>query len=267
MIAAEFDRWWADFTERWPDMGEWFADGRSADVQARILRNWSQALADVSLAEALAVNRGMYAGDLVGFTGRWDRDRVPAIVRQHAISARPAATTWTGPNDDPHLDQGAERPPKLNGVLHRLIEMRDAGADDASCRAFLAQEFPPEPRERQRRYVCITCFDSGRIEVWHHERVYLAATKGIEAGLQSLYRTSTAACACQAGQMFASRKIPLQRFDSQLHCLAAGGDVTSPRAIALFTDWLQARRDVKRRPNYERAFEDFNEPKRNTEGE
>jgi hypothetical protein len=251
----ELNTWWQDFTDRWPDMGTWFSEGRSEQQQIAILRNWAQALADVNLHEALAVNRGMYAGDLAGFTGRWDRDRIPAIVRQHAIAARPAAITWTGPNDpDPHLQPRSELPVRLNGTLHQLIAMKGRGASQAECEQFLRKAFPAEPLARQRRYSCSTCCDSGHVEVWHPERVFVAERDGIEAALRCHYATSTAACPCKAGDLLANRSRPLARFDSHHHCLAAGGDVTSHKAVAMFQEWLHTRRAVERRENYEPAF-------------
>lgn len=254
MTTSEFEQWWQDFCERFPDMGDvWFAENRQPPAQKELLRRWCDALFDVTLPEALAVNLGMYRGDLESFKGKWDRDRIPAILRQHAIAARPAPTTWSGPDLDlePEPVKSASG---LNGALHELITMRASGASDQDCTAFLRQRFPPEPLDRQRRYTCIQCFDIGRVEVWHWERVYLARDKGIDAALACKYQTATMACACKAGSSFVTRKIPLPQFNDQKHCLAVDGDVSSEKAVYAFVDWLATCKDVSRNKNYEPGF-------------
>lgn len=253
MTAAEFDEWWEDFLGRWPDMGEWFMESRSESTQRAILQNWATALEDVTLAEALAVNRAMYSGDLDSFTGRWDRDRIPAIVRKHAIAQRPPVTEWTGPDDSPPPPN-----PRMQEAFCRMIEKRKAGASAEECDAYLAKLFPPEPRERQRRYKCVECLDLGRREIWHPDRVYIADRDGIEAALRSHYTTSAVACRCEAGNMYASRKIPLPRFDLLKHCPAFNSDVSSPAAVADFEAWKKHDRgNVRNRTNFEPAFANY----------
>lgn len=253
MTNPEFLRWWEDFLERWPDMGARFAENRSEEAQQSILRRWCDAMFDVGIDEALAVNRLMYIGDLPCFSD-WDRDKLPAIVRQHCIAQRPPPSNWTGPNDDPYPQPADTLPVKLHGSMRALMDLRERGADAAECQAFLAREFPPERSDRQRRYTCLQCFDSGRVEVWHPERVYLAQSQGLAAALACKYVTSAAACGCKAGDQFKTRKTPVVGYDSIKHCLAKHGDVTSPAAVEAFETWLRTRRDVSKRSNYEPGF-------------
>lgn len=238
-----------------PDLGgPWFAKNRTPEMQRHILANWSEVLRDVTLAEAVKVNRGILRGDLEGFGGEWDRDKIATRVRTHAINAR-RPNNWTGPDDDPY-PQPKREPLNLAGALHDLIDMQERGATQQQCGEFLRKRFPPARPDRQPRFTCVECLDTGRVEVWHWERVYIAKRDGIEAAIKSQYKTAAMACSCHAGDKFTTREIPLVRFDDRKHCLTMpGGDVESEAAVAAFSDWLATCNDVAKRPNYEPAFE------------
>lgn len=254
MTSIEFDQWWADFKAKFPDLGgPWFAKNRTPEMQRSILANWAEVLRDVTLAEATKVNRGMLSGDLDGFGGEWDRDKIATKVRTHAINAR-RPSNWTGPDEDPYPQPKSEKT-NLGGSLKELIDMQEAGATSQQCDEFLRKRFPAARADRQPRFKCVECLDTGRVEVWHWERVHLAKRDGIEAGLASPYKTAAMACSCNLGDKFTAREIPLVRFDDRKHCLATGGDVESERAVATFTEWLATCDDVSKRPNYVLAFE------------
>lgn len=245
MNQQEFNQWWSDFKLRFPDMGNsWFAEGRTAEVQRQILTQWSDVLSDVTLAEAAAVNRGMHNGDLASFTGKWDRDTVPATVRKHAMNSR-VSNTWSGPNDDPYPQPKGEYL-NLGGTLSELLDLQKHGATRQQCAEFLRKRFPPARADRQRRFSCAQCLDSGRVELWHDDRVFYAMLNGIESPEAGRYKTMTAACGCKAGDVFANRKIPLQRYDTLKHCLALpGGDVESHEAVNAFETWVRDHRAIK----------------------
>lgn len=258
MIQQDFNQWWTDFKLRFPDLGgPWFAEGRSESQQRLILGNFAEVLNDVTLSEALSINRAMQRGDLEGFTGKWDRDDIARKVRTHAIAQRPTLATWTGPNDDPYPQPKDTQPINLKGTLGELIKMRDSGASPAECDAFLKSRWPAKPAHQQPRFKCTDCWDSGRLEVWHDEIVYLAKSEGIEAIAKCKYRTTSAACTCRAGDVFVNRAVPLVRFDLAKHCRVIHGDTNSERAVARLAEWMRDQSQGKNNRNYEPAFAQY----------
>lgn len=257
MNQPEFNQWWTDFKLRFPDMGgPWFAEGRTADTQKMILGTWANLMHDVTLAESLAVNRGMQSGDLESFGGKWDRDRIPAIVRNHASAQRPSST-WSGPNDDSFPQPRDTLPVKLGGVLRELIDMQEKNIPAADCAEWLRRQFPQAAPYDQRAYKCIQCLDCGRVEVWHWEAVAMARRDGIESVGECKYKTAAAACTCKLGNVFANRKIPLTRYDPMKHCRAFHADVTSEAALKNLGDWLADQVTGKGKANYEPAFLEY----------
>lgn len=102
--------------------------------------------------------------------------------------------------------------------------------------------------EDERRYNCIVCLDSGRVEVWHHELVYAVAMDGPEAANRTPWRISLCACYCNAGNGYGKR---IPRFDREKHCqvvpiTGASGIVCNPEAIARLVQWIEECR-VRRR--------------------
>lgn len=105
----------------------------------------------------------------------------------------------------------------------------------------------PRGRNDERRYNCLVCLDSGRVEVWHGVFVFVLATEGIEAIDRLCWRTSLCACYCSAGKGFAKR-IPM--FDRERHCqvipaMAASGIECDPAAIARLLEWIAECRKRK----------------------
>jgi len=260
MNGKEFDLWWTDFKIRFPDLGgPWFAEGRSESQQRVALSNFAEVLADVSLSEAKSVNKAMQRGDLESFSGKWDRDDIAKRVRVHAIAQRPQATTWTGPDDpDPFPQPADTKPVELHGTLGKLLKMQADGATKAECDEFLRRQFPAQPLHDQRRFKCAVCLDLGRIEVWHWELVARIKAGDQNAIKTCLYRTASAACSsCGAGEMFASRKLPLVRYDATKHCRVRNADTTSEAAIKDLTDWLADQVKGVNRPNYDPLFAEY----------
>lgn len=257
MTGKEFDQWWTDFKIRFPDLGgPWFAEGRNESQQRMILNGFAEVLRDVALQESLTVNKAMQRGDLEGFGGKWERDEIARRVRKHAIDQRPA-NTWTGPKDDPQQPR-TKKDYDLGGAMRRLIEMREKGASAEECDAYLQNRFPPAPAESQRWFKCLLCLDSGRVEVWHYERVLRAKRDGLYAALQCANKTTAAACSCKAGEPFGMReKQPLVTYDRTKHCLAKYGDVESEAAVAAFQEWLVSHDRVENRSNFEPSFANY----------
>jgi hypothetical protein len=258
MNQPEFNQWWSDFKLRFPDMsGPWFAENRTPEMQRQILGQWAEVLADVDLQEALAVSRGMQCGALEGFGGKWDRDRIPAMVRTHALAKRAPLPNWTGPQDDPFPQPKDTLPMGLGGKLRELVDMQAKGMTREESAEWLRLQFPSKPLSNQRRFRCAMCLDAGRIEVWHSELVHRAKREGIDAAKGCIYRTEAAACTCAAGSVFARRVLPLVQYDVAKHCRAIGGDTQSEAALTNFTEWLADQAAGKNRANYTPEFAEF----------
>jgi len=258
MIGKEFDQWWTDFKFRFPDLGgPWFAEGRAESQQRVILGNFAEVLNDVSLSEALSVNRAMQRGDLEAFSGKWDRDEIARRVRTHVLAQRPAPANWTGPKDDPFPQPRDSQPVNLKGTLAELIDLKKRGASQGECDAFLKSRWPAKPASQQPRFKCTDCWDSGRLEVWHTELVFLAKTEGIESIATCKYRTTSAACTCRAGDQFVNRETPLVRFDLAKHCRVIHGDTTSEKAVSRLVEWLADQARAVNRANYTPAFAEY----------
>jgi hypothetical protein len=95
-------------------------------------------------------------------------------------------------------------------------------------------------RESERRYNCIVCLDTGRVEVWQTDFVFLVATEGIESAVRLPWRSSLCACYCNAGSGFAKR---IPKFDREKHCqvvpaTGASGIHCDPEAIARLVEWI-----------------------------
>ena len=258
MTGKDFDQWWSDFKMRFSDLGgPWFAEGRSESQQRLILGNFAEVLNDVTLSEALSVNRAMQRGDLEGFSGKWDRDEIARRVRTHAIAQRPAPSTWTGPKDDPYPQPRDTQPVNLKGTLAELIDLKKRGASQEECDAFLKSRWPAKPPHQQPRFKCTDCLDSGRLQVWHDELVYLVKHEGTHSIGKCEYRTSSAACTCKAGDQYANRAVPLVRFDLAKHCRVINGDTTSEKAVARLAEWLRDSVSGANRSNYDPLFAQY----------
>ena len=94
MKPTEFQQWFRDLNVRFPDTASWIAkNDRNDSEQIDILKQWSDALADVELTDALEVNARIHRGQIMLEDNRpgipaYDRENVPAIVRRHALNLR-----------------------------------------------------------------------------------------------------------------------------------------------------------------------------------
>lgn len=84
MKQSEFNRWWADYSLRFPDTGEWM---RKQPRAADLLGIWQDALASTDLGDALEVNRLLTRGELERWkssSGYHEREETPAMIRKMA---------------------------------------------------------------------------------------------------------------------------------------------------------------------------------------
>lgn len=132
MNAAEFDQWTEDLGRKFPAIRGWMLRDLGA-AAGPMLADWFDVLAGCELADALAVNRRMLAGDDDGpgkFASDWQE--LPARIRRMAMAER-----W----------RRAERE-RPRGVIdwkeprYRCLDCRDTGyrmiASDKLFEAWLA---------------------------------------------------------------------------------------------------------------------------------
>src|SRR5690242_16659049 len=98
MTIEEFDRWWKDAKLCWPSLATWLAKAfPDQSQQSELLRKWFRAIDDVTLQDALEVNRLMQSGELP-WVGEYDSDkeRLPRHVR--GLAKQLAADRTVKPN-------------------------------------------------------------------------------------------------------------------------------------------------------------------------
>lgn len=261
MNTNEFNQWWGDFKSRFPDLGgQWFAEGRSAETQRAILATWSNLLSDIDLHEAIEINRAIQAGDIEGFSGKWDRDNIPAIIRKAVISRRPNENPWTGPNEpDEHRPRKRRTSEAIGSIFRTVTDMSDREVPANQIAEYIRTAFPPRPAwEHQQTFHCNICHDDGRVEVWHEHLVQLAVRGEWDEIPGASWRTMLCSCTCVKGQVFRERKIALPMYDEGRMCRVITGDTKSADAIDYFRAWLESARSIESKANYEQSFADYN---------
>lgn len=90
LTRAEFNKWFADYKDRWPSIGDYVA---KQDVPEKILDTWHQSMAAFSLADLEAVTAGIFAGDFEPIEpikfGQWGSE-VRRLARQAFAERREA---------------------------------------------------------------------------------------------------------------------------------------------------------------------------------
>lgn len=248
MTRPEFNQWWGDFKLRWPQRvvelrkDKLTGQDRNEDDQKRLLRLWSEALDDVELPEALEVNRRWFAGELE--TPKWFHlEDTPSFVRQAAIAARPRPATWNGPDDadQDFRDLYAGKP----GLLRRIVSSLEEGASvEEAAQRLTAEMGPKGTRRKERTYNCSVCLDEGRVEIWHPDCVYVAATEGMAAVNGFSWRVAVCGCFCKRGEKHCTR---IPRYDILLHCrvyprAGATGRYCDPKALEGLAEWIAGKR-------------------------
>lgn len=266
MKTAEFDRWWKDLAMRFPSVDAWLVRVHpSTASQRQLLRSWYGVLEDVTLADAMDVTLAMQAGDLewpgggegsYGFEERLPQ-HVRRLARQMAWERDRTAAVDSGPQDYRPTDFPAGK------ILRRLLELTDKGMPAAEARQIVLSEIPLGRPAYEPRYSCLTCLDSGRVNV--------ASNAAIEAMLlgrfaECHHRDAVMRCSCSAGQRLKrkqyGRDVPFETYSE-----AADFRVVDPLwrepEVQRFAEWVAAQRNeradsiAQTHAGYEPAFAEF----------
>lgn len=262
MTTAEFDRWFDDLTARFPSVDTWLAKfAPEASDKLRMLRNWCVSLDDVSLPDAVEVNRLMQSGELP-WVGEYesDKERLPRHVRgltKQLVSDRTVK---------PNREEFAPTTHKTSGfpgkkILLRMEELQKDGMTREQAREQALNEFPVGTSPfQERRYNCAKCFDVGRISV--------ASNAAIEAMLIGKFadchhRVGTMRCECR-GHVATKPNYQLATYDP-VQDFKIEDFLWQDAEVLRFADWVDWQRQhraeemLKRRANYEPGFASFNE--------
>jgi len=167
MTPQEFNRWWDDFKIRFPTTINWLAADHKPEQLKGMIASWAETLADANLADCLEVSKGMQAGRL----DDWGKnsDRIPAVIRRHARDIARAREPQTDSGD------GETRLPPRGPLSLRTGEMSRYVAEALRTERHKSEWFPRAlqilgdvPANREPRYRCPDCRDTGFIDVWHH---------------------------------------------------------------------------------------------------
>jgi hypothetical protein len=90
MNAPEFEKWFRDFSAKFPDAASWILKLTEAGGDPKRTKDsWAEALADVDLRDALEANRRLLAGDYE----KPYREDFPPKVREIALSIKASKAT------------------------------------------------------------------------------------------------------------------------------------------------------------------------------
>lgn len=88
MNRSEFNRWWTDYANRFPDTAKWL---QSLPNRSEVLSVWLDALASTDVMDALEVNRQLSRGELERWKtsgGFHEREETPAMIRKFAYCVK-----------------------------------------------------------------------------------------------------------------------------------------------------------------------------------
>jgi hypothetical protein len=193
MTLDDFRLWLADFRFRFPTTDAWVRADHGADQLQQMIRSWFEVFATLPLEAAMEATKGIQAGELE----HWGRnsDLIPATIRRHALSI---AYKQRANSDDPELPPP---PPRgANGL--RFAEMfryvSQALKDNVPKAIWLPEglkRLGDVPTDRQPRYRCRTCMDTGYVIVWNRQAIG-AFRNGTLPQFKSR-RTMATRCACR----------------------------------------------------------------------
>lgn len=138
MDRPEFNRWFADFSARFPDRVRWLGQNRTAAEAAAIKTTWEETLSASKVDDALEANRCLQSGEV---TWPASIDLVPATIRGFCRD----------------LDYARDRPGALP-TMCRCEFCKDSGFrrvwEAAALRAILARRPLPSIRSGVVRCEC-----------------------------------------------------------------------------------------------------------------
>lgn len=257
MNGQDFNRWWSDVKLCFPSIAQWIARTfPDVQTQTALLRKWAGVLADVSIDNALEVNRAMLSGDLEFFgSGKErevfdsDRERLPQHVRKLARQMAFERRERTP-------EQFDEKPSSFPAgkILRRMAEMREAGFTRDDAMAAALKEFPIGRPTWEPRYHCHLCFDAGSIDVAPPWAVRAMLEGRFE---QCHHRNASARCKCRP-PLPANSRFVQATYDAaacfRIHDLQWPGS-----QVVDFRDWCEVKRGEFWNSRREPAFDSFNQ--------
>jgi hypothetical protein len=239
MTNAEFATWWTDLKTRLPSVKRFISSVTASEDEAKaMLATWRGVLADVSLADALAVTAKMQDGTLAWLEEGTSIDKLPAHVRRlakrEAYEARPR-------QPEP-LEDFKPAPSAFAGLIRRVIELRDSGLSPDEAKAHALREMPPGPANYEPRYECHLCQDMGRLSV--------ASPWAIQEMLAGRFdkchhREVCMGCSCYRGRITRKRggqTYEVPRYDERT-CYRIIDPTWGEATIAHFARWCEERKE------------------------
>ncbi len=247
MTYAEFWEWWNDYSIAFP-----YVDSKLGSIEEKgneggkqTLRGWSKALADVALADAKRVTEMMVRGDIEP-VDQFKLGETAAIVRRHA---KELAYRKNSPAEG---EKSWKLPAQAGGVISHLrlkpaletyLRMKAHGASAQEVTEALQRMIPPDPPDRQRRYRCLLCKDSGLAWVWSVKSMIAVVQKTIDDRANRSW--CSIPCECPLGEPFLApykdgrRPYWSRRFNPSLDCPCE--DVDSIAAINDLEEFVKHR--------------------------
>ena len=250
MIQAEFDRWWADLTMRFPNVDSWLVRvAPDAIAQRTTLRTWHDVLADVQIADCLEINRQMQAGD-APFVNDYHEQDIPSHVRR---MARQLAFER---RDNPRPEDDQRRPSHFPAgkIYKRVLELVSKGATGEEAKTIALNEFPIGKPSWEPRYNCRVCWDAGMVTV--------ASPTAIQAVLSDQFerchhRLAAMLCSCR-GHLPQNPKRPRCVFDTTKD-FQVFDFLWGRTEVDRFREWVEAKRQEYWNSKRDPAFDKFNE--------
>lgn len=226
MTRAEFSKWWGDFSVRFSTTASWLTSDNSDRELTAMLETWAETLGDVQLEDALAATKGIQAGTLEDW-GK-NSDRIPAIVRRHA-HYRQLQRCPNNVADDPRLPPRSPNGLRFAEMFRYVSKAVEDGVPREQWVVEGLKRLGNVPKEREPRYRCPVCRDTGWVIVWLGSAIRAYHSK--QLATFKARRTCAVSCTCRG-----ERK-GVKSYDEMEHCITFD-DGRSERDIANLEKFL-----------------------------
>lgn len=262
MTEDEYQRWATYHAAIFPDFGQWWKTIPPQSV-AELRQQFRNILRHISLPDALEASNRMLAGTVElcpGYERSMLASRIATAAREIAADRAPRRPESSYRYRPSQPGEG----PTAGEIYREVLRRSDLGEDPV---AVARELIPPVPPDREPRFKCPKCRDTGITWVWSNRAIRAA----LAGNLQPQDRgTMTVACECSLGDKFClgdDATAPKgwrgwrqsARFNPDRYC-RCNGSVHDPERIADFEEWVADYRAnmTKQMSNYEPAFAEYN---------